>query len=129
MASGSGQKIIPLGQGDLDLEVLRTIRDSGYRGRIGILGHTQDDAEDRLQDNLDGLDWLVPQLDGKPAGAAPIPRTAAAPANLQPAESRTGGKKNEPQTRKEHSRVCGFPSSYSVGNSAAICRKISPSEA
>ncbi len=72
----NGQKIVPLGQGPLDLQVLRTIRDSGYRGRIGILGHTQDDAQDRLQDNLDGLDWLVPQLDGKPAGAAPKPRTA-----------------------------------------------------
>ena len=73
----TGRKIVPLGQGPLDLEVLRTIRASGYRGPIGILGHTQDDAQDRLQDNLDGLDWLVPQLDGKPAGPTPVPRTAA----------------------------------------------------
>ncbi len=72
----TGEKILPLGQGPLDLEVLRTIRASGYRGPIGILGHTQDDAQDRLQDNLDGLDWLMPQLDGKPAGKPPIPRTA-----------------------------------------------------
>ena len=68
---------MPLGQGDHDLALLRTIRDSGYRGPIGILGHTQDDAEERLQDNLDGLDWLVPQLDGKPAGPKPRPRTYA----------------------------------------------------
>src|SRR5205814_6690706 len=52
-----GRKILPLGQGALDLEVLRIIRDSGYRGPIGILGHTLDDAEERLRDNLDGLDW------------------------------------------------------------------------
>jgi hypothetical protein len=70
-----GQKILQLGQGTLDLELLRTIRASGYRGPIGILGHTQDDAEARLQDNLDGLDWLLPQLDGKPAGPKPTPRT------------------------------------------------------
>ena len=70
-----GQKILPLGQGDLDLNLLKTIRASGYRGPIGILGHTMDDAEARLADNLDGLDWLVPQLDGKPPAAKPKPRT------------------------------------------------------
>ncbi len=70
-----GKKILQLGQGTLDLELLRTIRDSGYTGPIGILGHTNDDAEERLRDNLDGLDWLIPQLDGKPAGPRPKPRT------------------------------------------------------
>ena len=55
----------------------RTIRDSGYRGPIGIIGHTQDDAEQRLQDNLDGLDWLIPQLTGKPPGPKPRPRTSS----------------------------------------------------
>jgi putative heme-binding domain-containing protein len=74
-----GRKILPLGQGALDLELLRTIRDSGYRGPIGILGHTMDDAEQRLQDNLDGLDWLLPQLEGKAAGPRPKPRTPVPP--------------------------------------------------
>src|SRR5207245_2407886 len=49
-------------------------------GPIGILGHTMDDAEDRLRDNLDGLDWLLPQLAGKPAGPRPKPRTPVPPA-------------------------------------------------
>ena len=71
----NGQKILQLGQGDLDLELLKTIRSSGYTGPIGILGHTNDDAEQRLQDNLDGLDWLTPQLNGKPAGPKPKMRT------------------------------------------------------
>lgn len=71
-----GQKIVPLAQGDLDLSLLKTIRDSGYHGPIGILGHTQEDAEARLHDNLDGLDWLVPQLDGKAPGPKPTPRTS-----------------------------------------------------
>ena len=76
-----GKKILPLGQGDLDLQLLKTIRDSGYAGPIGILSHTDDDAEERLLDNLDGLDWLVPQLDGQPASAArPTPRTWKDPA-------------------------------------------------
>lgn len=70
-----GQKIVQLGQGELDLKLLKTIRDSGYTGPIGIIGHTDDDAEQRLQDNLDGLDWLLPQLQGKEPGAKPKMRT------------------------------------------------------
>jgi hypothetical protein len=79
-----GQKILPLGAGDLDLKLLQTIRDSGYRGPIGIIGHTNDDVEQRLQDNLDGLDWLLPQLDGKPAGPKPKFRTYIAPRATAP---------------------------------------------
>lgn len=70
-----GQKILPLGQGELDLKLLKIIAESGYQGPIGILGHTQDDAEQRLQDNLDGLAWLVKQLNGKDPGPRPKPRT------------------------------------------------------
>jgi sugar phosphate isomerase/epimerase len=58
----TGKKILPLGQGDLDLQLLRTIRDSGWRGLIGILNHTSEDAEVRLRTNLEGLDRLVAEL-------------------------------------------------------------------
>jgi sugar phosphate isomerase/epimerase len=71
----SGRKILPLAHGDLELPLLKTIRDSGWHGPIGILNHTDEDAEARLRDNLDGLDWLVPQLDGKPGGPKPTPRS------------------------------------------------------
>jgi len=60
-----GRKIIPLGQGDLDLKLLRIIRDSGWRGPLGLLNHTDEDAQTRLQDNLSGLDQLVAQLEGR----------------------------------------------------------------
>jgi sugar phosphate isomerase/epimerase len=70
-----GQIILPVGQGDYDLEVLKMLRDSGYRGPIGILNHTDEDAEGRLRDNLDGLDWLVAQLNGQAAGPRPTPKT------------------------------------------------------
>ncbi|MSU35065.1 MAG: sugar phosphate isomerase/epimerase [Pedosphaera sp.] len=75
-----GKKIVPLGQGDLDLGLLKVIRDSGWHGPIGILNHTDEDADARLRDNLDGLDWLLPQLDGKPAGPKPKPRSWREPA-------------------------------------------------
>jgi sugar phosphate isomerase/epimerase len=70
-----GRKILPLGEGDLDLKLLKAIAESGYAGPIGVLGHTQDDAEERLRDNLDGLDWLLPQLAGKQPGPKPKYRT------------------------------------------------------
>jgi putative heme-binding domain-containing protein len=38
-----------------------------------------DDAEARLKDNLDGLDWLVRRLDDVPAGPPPKPRTPVPP--------------------------------------------------
>ena len=66
-----GRKILPLGEGEHDVKLLKIIRDSDYTGPIGIIGHTQDDVEERLKDNLAGLDWILPQLQGKPAGPKP----------------------------------------------------------
>ena len=74
----TGRKIKPLGSGHLDLALLRQIRASGYRGPIGILNHTDVDAEGRLQDNLVGLAWLVAQLDDPVAPPAPRYRTWSA---------------------------------------------------
>lgn len=73
----TGKKILPLGAGSEDLRLLKLIAASGYAGPVGILGHTQDDADARLRDNLDGLGWLVRQLDGAPAGPFPKFRTHA----------------------------------------------------
>ena len=70
-----GEMILPLGQGDLDLDLLKTVRASGWFGPVGILNHTDEDAEGRLRDNLEGLDWLVTQLDGRPSGPKPVPST------------------------------------------------------
>jgi azurin len=82
-----GRKILPLGVGTEDVKVLRIVRASGYSGPIGILNHTDEDAEARLLDNLDGLAWLLPQLDDNPPGPKPKYRTwsdkpAAATPNL-----------------------------------------------
>jgi sugar phosphate isomerase/epimerase len=74
-ADKTDRQIAPLGQGNLDLELLRTIANSGWEGPIGFLNHSDEDAELRLRDNLDGLAWLVAQLQGKPAISKPKPRT------------------------------------------------------
>jgi sugar phosphate isomerase/epimerase len=58
-----GPKIITLGQGDRELEMLRIIRASGYSGPIGILGHTEaEDIRVVLERNLKGLEELKKQL-------------------------------------------------------------------
>ncbi len=93
------EQILPLGQGELDLELLRTIVKSGYTGPIGILGHTMDDAEERLRDNLDGLDWLTKRLEGKAVGPAPKPRTYK-PRGEAKAAAATAPVKLAPQTIK-----------------------------
>jgi sugar phosphate isomerase/epimerase len=64
-----GKKIVVLGEGDLDLPLLRIIQESGWRGPVGILNHTDEDAETRLRQNLAGLDQLVLQL-----GTESLPR-------------------------------------------------------
>ena len=78
-----GQKIVPLGAGSLDLKMIRSVRDSGFKGPIGILNHTDHDAEARLLDNLDGLDWLISQLSGKLAAKPPKYRTWDRPVGPQ----------------------------------------------
>jgi hypothetical protein len=42
--------------------MLKAILDSGYKGPIGILNHTDEDAKVRLEANLNGLQKLVGQL-------------------------------------------------------------------
>jgi sugar phosphate isomerase/epimerase len=77
----TGRKILPLGQGELDVPLLKIVQESGWHGPIGILNHTDEDAEARLRDNLDGLHWLLPQLEGKPPGPKPQPRSWREPAS------------------------------------------------
>ena len=55
-----GRKIIPLGTGDEDLNLLRIVHASGWKGPIGIIGHTDEDAEVKLRKELAGLEKLAP---------------------------------------------------------------------
>ncbi len=62
-----GTKILPIGQGEDDLGILKAIVASGYRGPIGILNHRDIDAEEGLKQNIEGLRKLLEQLDDKAA--------------------------------------------------------------
>lgn len=58
-----GPKILPLGGGSHEKEMIRTIMDAGYEGQIGILGHTEGlDIKPVLQKNLEGLEQLLNEL-------------------------------------------------------------------
>lgn len=55
-------KVLPYGHGPRDLELARVISESGWRGLTALLGHTMDDIEARLADDLAGLDWIARAL-------------------------------------------------------------------
>ncbi|MBN2325708.1 MAG: xylose isomerase [Candidatus Omnitrophica bacterium] len=58
-----GPKILPVGDGDSEQEMIKFILDSGYRGPIGILDHRSElDAEESLQKNLDGLQKVLKEI-------------------------------------------------------------------
>lgn len=66
-----GPQILPLGQGDQELQMMRIIRQSGYQGLIGILDHRPElDAEVSLRENLAGLQKLLEQLGDQEALAS-----------------------------------------------------------
>ena len=63
MNSQPRPKILPIGAGQHDRALLKTIARSGYTGPIGVLDHRGDtDAEKSLRQNLDGLAKLVSEL-------------------------------------------------------------------
>ncbi|MCD6543561.1 MAG: hypothetical protein J7K34_03540, partial [Flavobacteriaceae bacterium] len=56
-----GPKIITIGEGDMEKEMIQQVLDMGYKGPFGILGHVKGgDAKVILKDNLDGLQTLFP---------------------------------------------------------------------
>jgi hypothetical protein len=61
-ADAAGKKIMILGEGEEDLRLLRAIHTSGWSGPVGILNHTDEDAETRLAANLAGLEKLLAEI-------------------------------------------------------------------
>lgn len=68
-----GKKILTIGQGDQELEMLRVIQHSGWKGLIGIIDHRDEtDSELTLRENLSGLDKML-EDPPKPKAEAPKP--------------------------------------------------------
>lgn len=61
--SPNGPKILPVGSAEKDLEMLQILKDSGFKGTVGIIGHTENaDVRPILQKNLGGLEELKKKL-------------------------------------------------------------------
>jgi sugar phosphate isomerase/epimerase len=55
-----GPKILPIGAGDKEREMIQILKEKGFKGPYGILGHTEDaDVKVILQGNLDGLKKIL----------------------------------------------------------------------
>jgi sugar phosphate isomerase/epimerase len=55
-----GPKIVDIGKGEHEAGMIQTIIDSGYKGSIGIIGHTEgEDIEVVLRRNLQGLENIL----------------------------------------------------------------------
>ena len=64
MNDHASPKIVPIGGGQHERSMIRTIRESGYQGPIGILDHRATlDAEKSLRQNLDGLRKVLAEMD------------------------------------------------------------------
>lgn len=55
-------KLIPPSQGDHELDMMRVIEQSGWRGPVGLIAEQGGDAEVTLGNNLRGLAWLKKEL-------------------------------------------------------------------
>lgn len=58
-----GPKILPIGQGNKEKEMLKILKDSGYQGSLGIIGHTEgEDVRVVLARNLSGLRSILKSM-------------------------------------------------------------------
>lgn len=72
-------KILGIGKGAHELEMIRTVVESGYDGPIGILDHREQlDARESLLENRDGLEWVRKEID-RPGSGGPKPVAPADP--------------------------------------------------
>lgn len=69
--NSEGSLVYP-SQGDHELEMLRTIEESGWKGPIGLIAEKGGDAEITLQNYLKGFDWLAAEL-RQPGSGGPRP--------------------------------------------------------
>lgn len=70
-----GQLIYP-SQGDSELEMMRTIENSGWHGPVGLIAEKGGDAQITLRNYVRGLDWLAAEL-AKPSSGGARPFSVA----------------------------------------------------
>ncbi len=72
-------KILGIGKGAHELDMICTVVESGYDGPIGIIDHREQlDARESLLENRDGLQWVRKEIE-KPGSGGPKPVAEGAP--------------------------------------------------
>lgn len=69
----SGRLILPFGAGSRDRWTLHALLDSAWQGRVLVHAMGDDDAEARLLDSLEGLEWMLGRMAGG-RDPRPVPR-------------------------------------------------------
>lgn len=83
MTPGGESNIVPPGQGDHEVAMLRVIQQSGWHGPIGLIAEQGGDAEVTLSNYQRGLAWVAAELQApgsggpRPQVSATLPATAA----------------------------------------------------
>jgi sugar phosphate isomerase/epimerase len=63
LKKGNPVKVVPIGQGDAEIGMIRVVRNSKYKGPVGIINEeTAPDALDGLTMNIDGLKKILKEL-------------------------------------------------------------------
>ena len=65
-----GDLIYP-SQGDRELEMMRVIQSSGWKGPVGLIAEKGGDAEVTLRNYMKGLDWLAAEVQQSGSGGEP----------------------------------------------------------
>ncbi|MCE6988979.1 sugar phosphate isomerase/epimerase [Dyadobacter sp. CY323] len=68
LIKGNPGKVVPVGQGNAELELMRIVQNSSYNGPVGIINEEfAPDAEDGLRINMDGMQVILKELGDKKA--------------------------------------------------------------
>ena len=66
LTANPNRKVLPVGEGANDGQLIRVIVESGYDGPVGVLDHRKEiDAEESLRQNLDGLSGILRAIGSK----------------------------------------------------------------
>lgn len=68
LKGGYPAKVVPVGQGNIELEMMRVVKESTYKGPVGIINEDFAlDAKDGLLMNINGMKQIVKQLNDQAA--------------------------------------------------------------
>lgn len=79
MNDNAEPKILGIGKGQYELEMIKVVTEGDYDGPIGILDHRNElDARSSLLENLEGIEWVRAEL-ARPGSGGALPKAPVPP--------------------------------------------------